>query len=211
MAKNTILNAARKAGVPVTPEFVDALKMRLLMKVAVGEGSPQIETVLSDIDKLAGMMFALSTLPGKQKTKPTKKAGWDKRIKEPLSDAARAAVHDKIQAARRPGGKMKRRPRWAPDKEPISGWEDGTTPVRHRPEPKAAVPEAIVTDATGNLALVLAALRSKRPQSTRTTPTKATPTKPTINVAAGSPLAQVLAALKPAAKPKVKRRRYVYR
>lgn len=51
-------------------------------------------------------------------------SGWERALAAPLSDAARAARHDKRRSRHRPGGRVMPRSRWAPDEEPqIGGWD----------------------------------------------------------------------------------------
>jgi hypothetical protein len=76
------------------------------------------------------------------------------RVPEPVdygdySEAALAAINDKIQAPHRPGGQIKRRPRWSVDEAPWGGWRvvvPPTLPVSKPVNPKPRQYDADIND-----------------------------------------------------------------
>jgi hypothetical protein len=108
-----------------------------------------------------GTLFAVTETAAclNQPRPATKRATteWVQAASQPKSDAARAAVHDRINAPHRPGGKALPRPRWSVDKTPWGGWDDGTVRVRERKAaPKVITPAA--EDGDTALAKIMAAM-----------------------------------------------------
>jgi len=109
-----LLAAMNKAGVKVTRELVQDVASKL----ADNELGAAASTLLQDIEALAEQQ------PCKRQPRRRRRA-WKKAAKQPLSNAAKGAMHDKIRAPHRPSGKIMPRPRWAHDEEPMGGWDLG--------------------------------------------------------------------------------------
>lgn len=66
---------------------------------------------------------------------------------QPLSNAAMGAMHDKLRARHRPGGKVMPRPRWAADEPPLDGWDALIAELKREQGPDALIAELKGMDA----------------------------------------------------------------
>lgn len=141
---NPILKALTRSGVKVTPETVRALQQALFRRVWLNDDCPEhMKVALSETNKLLGQMLAIKA-PG-----PVRPAqGSYQHEAKPASVAAIQAMHDRVQAKRRKGGRIKPRPRWSDDYKP-SQWAPerapyGTTNPDPRQEERARKQAALV-------------------------------------------------------------------
>ena len=115
-----LLTAMNKAGVKVTRELVQDVAVKL----ADNELGTAASALLQDIETLSKQQ------PRKRQPRRWQKRTWKKAAKQPLSNAAKGSLHDKVRAPHRPSGQIMPRPRWAHDEEPMGGWDLGDLAIQ---------------------------------------------------------------------------------
>lgn len=140
-SRQQILRAMEKAGVSATADLVKQVLTHVHGAVAI-PGEPQPTTPIT--------------------------TQWQQAADKAKSNAAKAALHDRIQARRRPGGKIMPRPRWSADEEPRNGWQDGTE--RIVPAEPPTPPIIGTTDGSDPLALLIAAMQRPAARKPRAQP-----------------------------------------
>ena len=155
-----LLLAMSAAGLKITPESVGALGWDAFFS----DASALPDEFKAALRQLQQEVMAITPPQPPAKT-VTPAAEWSAATANPLSEAARGTLHDKLRAAHRPSGKVMPRPRWSEDEKPLGGWDDGTMRVRERkaskPKRPAAdqAPKPVMQPLDPKIAAIMAAMK----------------------------------------------------